>query len=475
MAVSPNSDIIVGGSSWDASGKAVMAIAALFPDGTPDVNFGPNGDGKITYGFGIDCPLGVRALAIYPDGSIVAVGEIVLSAYNNEPIAEIIRFTPTGAIDPTFNGGSPFLLGYWEPSSVVLQVDGKIVVGATYKGNMGVFRLNGNGTLDTNFGTGGHILIPGDAANGGGTTSVAFLKNGNIVWAGAYDYWDMQVAECNFEGMMISNFGGNGSGVAKITVNGNDICHINGIRIDSRNRIITAGSYYAPSIDKEEFLLCALKSDGTLDNTFAGNGKLGVPITNSCHGNALWVQPNDQIDVVGFSDDPMTEKKWVLCRVNKDGTLDGTFGTGGKVTTPFPGSDFNAAYGAFGDRDGKLVVAGYTLTSFGTARYLTTGTKTAAVEADSVFGSNAMIPEDAATGLSLYPNPAHSQLTVRGLDAGGRTIIFVRDAAGKTVANATVNSLSEYTLDIHQLAPGTYFLELRDETKHRTRTFVKVL
>jgi uncharacterized delta-60 repeat protein len=367
------------------------------------------------------------------------------------------------------HGGGPFLAAWFQPKAVTTQLDGKIVVGASYKGNMGVFRLNRDGTLDNTFGTSGHVLVPGDPKNGGGTTSVLVMKNGDIVWAGAYDYWDMMVARCNPYGMMITGFGNNG--VAKITVNTNELCSINAIGIDSKNRIITAGGHYAEAANKNEMLLCAVKTDGTLDNTFAGNGKFNVSITTLCSAKGVVVQANDQIVAVGMSWE-QENHKWVLCRVNKDGTLDKTFGTGGKVTTVWP-DDFDAAYGAALDPNGKVVVAGYAGYAFGTARYFLTANQTAAFETDSIAVPGAAITAE-GEAVTVYPNPVHSQLAIRGLDPGGRSSIFVKDASGKTVANATVNGQSEYLMDVQQLAPGTYFLQVAGEKKRATLTFLKM-
>jgi len=468
VAIAPNQKIIAGGMTYDSTGKTVFAITCMLPNGQPDRNFGRSG--KITYGFGIDCPFGVKTIAVQPDGYIIAAGTLILYDAGNTPVAQIIRFTPTGDIDPAFHGGGPLLISYFEPSSIALQTNGKIVIGASYKGNMGVLRVNSDGTLDTDFGTSGHVLITGDAKNGGETTSVLVQPDGKIVWAGAYDYWDLMVARCNNRGVLDANFGA--GGVARITVNTNELCSINAIALDSRNRIITAGGHYSESANKDEILICALKSNGVLDNSFAGNGKMNVSITDLCSAKGVAVQSNDQIVAVGMSWHQQ-QHKWILCRANNDGTLDTNFGSGGKVTTVWP-DDFDAAYGVAIQADGKIVVEGYAGYAFGTARYIAKSLKSVIFGDAMPVQSTSVTSSLDATGLTISPNPAQAQLTIHGLNPSGQTIISVKDAIGRDVLTTKTTAQSEYTLDIHALPPGTYFLQLSDGKKRQTKTFQKM-
>lgn len=61
------------------------------------------------------------------------------------------------------------------------------------------------------------------------------------------------------------------------------------------------------------------------------------------------------------------------------------------------------------------------------------------------------------SGLRLYPNPAHSSVTVTGLEPGRR--IALVDLYGRTLADLRATS-TELTIDVSALSPGTYFVRV---------------
>jgi uncharacterized delta-60 repeat protein len=100
--------------------------------------------------------------------------------------------------------------------------------------------------------------------------------------------------------------------------------------------------------DGGDFLIKRFNADGTLDTTFGTNGRvainIGQNVTSSVPGFApvgsadnayrAAVQPSGQIVVVGSTNDG-NGKQFAMVRLNADGSLDTTFGTGGKVITGF--------------------------------------------------------------------------------------------------------------------------------------------
>lgn len=61
------------------------------------------------------------------------------------------------------------------------------------------------------------------------------------------------------------------------------------------------------------------------------------------------------------------------------------------------------------------------------------------------------------SGPRLYPNPAHSSVTVTGLEPGRR--IALVDLYGRTLADLRASS-TELTIDVSALSPGTYFVRV---------------
>lgn len=131
-----------------------------------------------------------------------------------------------------------------------------------------------------------------------------------------------------------------------------------------------------------------------LDVTF---GTAGRATLNTGSGNALVRQADGKLLIVGGDND------FRLARFNVDGTVDASFGSGGTVTTSFPGtvgtSDDEAKAAAV-QADGKIVVVGVAVSGrqangafnqdFALARYGTDGTL------DPSFGSGGLVLTDFA-------------------------------------------------------------------------------
>ena len=86
-----------------------------------------------------------------------------------------------------------------------------------------------------------------------------------------------------------------------------------------------------------------------------------------------------------------------LSRYNTDGSLDATFGTGGKVDITMNGGAFEAMEAVAVQADGKIVVAGHTSTApslvqdFALQRFNTDGSL------DEAFGDQGIVMTDYAT------------------------------------------------------------------------------
>jgi len=135
VAVQGDGKILVGGSAYHpSSSTTILALFRLNATGTAfDTAFGNSGQAYANPGNTAGRGTTSQALAIQADGKIVSAGN---SLYGGSQDVSLVRFTPSGTLDSTFLGGG----GYWfEPSpnsadstsSVLLQTDGKILVGGT--------------------------------------------------------------------------------------------------------------------------------------------------------------------------------------------------------------------------------------------------------------------------------------------------------------------------------------------------------
>ena len=221
------------------------------------------------------------------------------------------------------------------------------------------------GNLDPTFGTGG-IVRTDFAGNIDQANAVAIQPNGQIIAAGSSfsnskTVEDFIVARYDANGSLDKRFGKNG----KITTDFfRNVDSISAIAIQPDGRIVVAGfaqlggSGGTPRV----LALARYRSDGQPDTTFGNGGALTTSFGgNFAAASAVMVQADGKIVVAGtvdFNPDvPGSGLDFALARYNSSGTLDGSFGKGGKVVFDFFGS-FDQANGAVLQPDGKIIVVG---------------------------------------------------------------------------------------------------------------------
>ena len=131
----------------------------------------------------------------------------------------------------------------------------------------------------------------------------------------------------------------------------------------------------------------ARAADGDLDPTFGNGGKVLTDFANSNEWlTRIAVQPDGKIVAIG---DTHPSHKGALARYNPDGTLDATFGNGGKVITV--ASARQSAAGLLILPDGKIMISGsidlpsQSNSSFALLRYNSDGS------VDPTFGNNGIV------------------------------------------------------------------------------------
>lgn len=228
--------------------------------------------------------------------------------------------------------------------------------------------------LDITFGTNGKTLTDftggADVAN-----ALAIQPDGKIVVAGSAvntvtSDTDFGLARYNSNGTLDPSFGEGGKVITDVGALG-DI--VSAIALQPDGKIVVAGqSFTATNFD---FSLARYHANGTLDTSFGAGGK----VLTDFNGNediafALVIQPDGKLVVAGHAADELSDLDFALARYNPDGSLDVTFGTGGKVTTDFLTSD-DQAFALVRQPDGKLLAGGAAInpdnsqSNFALARY----------------------------------------------------------------------------------------------------------
>jgi len=320
-------------------------------------------DGKVTTNFGGSGNTG-NAVAIQKDGKIVVAGQSnALGPFN----FAIARYNVDGSLDMSFGTGgqviTPFEGGFASGEAVTIQKNGKIVVAGFANANFALVRYNTNGSLDVTFGDEGKVMT--DFAGSDNGNAVALQKDGKIVVAGESDL-GFSVARYNVDGSLDATFGDGGKVTTAFVIGIND--NGNAVVIQKDGKIVVVGQT-GPSESGIDIALVRYNTDGSLDASFGVGGKVITDFGSSGRGVAL--QKDGKIVVAGISGGD-----FILVRYNTDGSLDVNFGVGGSVITDFGGnSDF--ARGVMIQKDGKIVVAGQSNAGgdndFAVARYNTDG------------------------------------------------------------------------------------------------------
>jgi uncharacterized delta-60 repeat protein len=175
------------------------------------------------------------------------------------------------------------------------------------------------------------------------------------------------------------------------------------LAVQRDGRIVAAGT----STDRpgnKDFALARYQTNGRLDSSFGTGGKVVTDLGgNTDDGEAMAIQRDGKIVVAGRTNARGTTLEMVVVRYLANGSLDPTFGAGGRVFTPFPTDTGDVGATAI-QRDGKILVGGLTGSAYGgnftIARFLRYG------RLDPTFGTGGKVVTD-------FGKSSHS--AIRGL------------------------------------------------------------
>ncbi len=339
-------------------------------------------------------------------------------------------------LDPTFGvigkvvsspDGSQSIVGF----GMALQPDGKIVMvgsrvnASTYQ-NFVVARYNPNGSLDTTFGNNGWS----SATFGAGyeaAVSVDIQPDGKIVVGGTVrnvlnvPSQDLGIVRFNSDGSLDTTFDGDG----KVTISFNEFMeggyteYLSVLKVANDGKIVMAGRAVNSGVD-DRFILARINADGSLDTTFGTNGRfVDVSLfSNRDSINDMVILPDGKIVVAGTLINFIGNFR-IAIKYNINGGREWTYQQG----TSFLTDEFEAFNGIAALPDGKFIVVGKRNRKIVAIRLNADGTE------DNSFNNTAVMPNGEAYSVAIqtdgkivanfYANSSNSSFSLIRYNANG--------------------------------------------------------
>lgn len=463
VVIQPDGKIVVAGVT-DAGHRDDFALARYNTNGDLDSTFGSGGK-VLTDFFGQDDVPG--SIALQSDGKIVVAGT-TFSPVTNFDFA-VARYNSNGSLDSSFGIGGKVTTDFFGTANsgagVAVQPDGKIVVsGSALNGAAGfdfaLVRYNTDGSLDPAFGSGGKVVTDFLGTNDG-SHAIALQPDGKIVAAGAADNGstsiDIAVARFHADGSLDPGFGSGGKVLTDVLGFEDESF---ALAIQQDGKIVVAGrasDTFPGSLSLTVYAaLVRYNPNGSADLSFGSGGKVisdfsSAAVNRRTESEAIVIETSDKIVTAGFTNGPnpfngVTTEDFVIAKYTRDGQLDSTFGSAGRVVTdftqgPIPSGD--RAYGVALQGDGKIVAVGVSNgeeegPNFTVVRYKNSPPFDYCIQNDS---DGSLLQFNSVTGDYLFSDCR------KGLRLSGRGTVTIRfckiELQGNGVsnsANALVNS-----------------------------------
>lgn len=397
MQVLPDGRLLLAGTCSKPEPPAIgnfpkFCATRLRPDGSYDPSFGPGGVGYLRFDYfdsigGWPNNTSLQDAIRLRDGRMLFVGRptgpgIILAALKADG----------SALDPTVGGGGAqgFVQFSSDPptagapfntmgtSRLIEQSDGKILIsgsdnGPTGNADFSVMRvLPDLSGVDTTFGTNGRQTVTFDLGgpsgiNADSPSAMALQTDGNILLAGYAQLngstVNIAIARLLPNGQMDTSFGPDQDG--RVHLAPASISVLTSVLVDRQKRIVIGGASGDPTNTYYEWLVNRLLPDGSQDPAFNGGSSQRFLIRTGVIGGsqvvkALTLQPDGKVLAVGSVSQggDGSRQYWGVARLLDNGTLDPSFGIGGRSYASFGPSPYTDEGLAIAVADGGIMIAG---------------------------------------------------------------------------------------------------------------------
>jgi uncharacterized delta-60 repeat protein len=286
--------VIVAGPAWPEANpdQGLFAVARFNADGRLDTGFG-NG-GYVLDDFGAsDAVLG--SLVVLPNGCLLTAGGVSDAGGNDMAFT---RFNADGSLDATFGSQGRMRLDFFDGAggsgsvnALAVWPDGRVLAVGKVQGATDLYRapalvaLKADGTLDTSFGQHGRATPGIGAGHMSGGPWIGLQSDGSIVLATqVYDSADdscaLSITRMNSLGQPDPTFGL--AGYTRISLISCD-WHIDEVHVSSDDQILFVETTALPSpwdygsnCPPCDLVVGRLTANGMVDGSFGGNGAARV-------------------------------------------------------------------------------------------------------------------------------------------------------------------------------------------------------
>ncbi|MEM7256082.1 MAG: LamG-like jellyroll fold domain-containing protein, partial [Pseudomonadota bacterium] len=290
-------------------------IARYTSTGIPDSGFGSGGSVVVNLGSTFESLESVATLA---DGSIIAEGE-----------TSIVKLDTNGAFDTGFDGDGILDVGNRLYGTAV-QADGKFLVTGGTGSALFVNRYHSDGSLDTDFGTGGTAAWSFTSATG---YSIAQQADGKLVVAGFTDTYPTQwvAVRLHTDGSLDTDFASGGAWIQDTSTDYSEAYAASVYNDGTSEKIVIGGYTTRDSFDSNTWLsVVRLNQNGSLDHSISTNTLDGNP-TYLENRSPVLMDEDVQIHDVELSEADNFNNAFVWLHRSGGGNTEDVFGASGNL------------------------------------------------------------------------------------------------------------------------------------------------
>lgn len=347
LAVQTDLRVVFGGAFSIVGGQTRQQVARVA---------GADGafESSATFNPGTGPNAQVSSVIVQADGKILLGGNF--ASVNGNTRGRIARLLPDGTVEGTgtFNPGTGVTTGV--VSCLAVQADGRILLGGTLTGYNGtprsfLARIEPNGALDTSFNP---AILP---SIGGHVNSIAVQADGKIVIGGSFT----TVNGVPRNNLARLNSDGSTELAATFDPGTGPNAEVQAVLVQPDGKILVSG-YFAMVNGTTRNAIARLNANGTLESSATFNPGTGPNFSAS----SMALQADGKILLAGLFMSFNGQARSRIARINSDGTLEST--TTFNVGTSVGGSGAIDLYALTLQGDGRILIGGQFTTFNGTSR-----------------------------------------------------------------------------------------------------------